>query len=150
MKNGGSGATWLLVLAVIWLASRARTPDPRPDPPDPDSLVAVIRGIARDTLPRDARNDAPRVAAVYRDISREVSRLRDPLFVSPIRRPQEAVGLANSRIDDALGPRRAAWAQTRDQIAAELSRRQQAGEIGRGIYDVGQVMENLAKALEGI
>jgi hypothetical protein len=140
----------LLLLAAILLATgeiQCPAPGPAPDPPPDSSLVQRVRQIVSRQVSGATRSaEARQIAQVYREIAADVEALRDPLHLSPIKRPRDAVGLANHRIDQLLSDRASAWQAARQDIARELSARQ----VGRGIYDVAEVFVQLADALEEV
>lgn len=153
MQNQSNPLALVLIAVLAFFLLRAPDPvPPNPEPPPPPGPVSGIAQMVRDLVarlaPRATAAERAAIAAVYRSLADEIDTLRDPLSPSKLKRPAEAILLADQRIRQTLGDRASDWQPARDAIADELARLDARGEIGRSIYDVAKVFREIAAGLQ--
>jgi len=147
-KQGGNPGLILVaivVLLVMFSGKQPPGPDPGPDPSTP--LAQYVRGLAGQVQGSTRASEAAAIAANYRAVSAEIETLVDPLAMSPLKRPKDAVAKVNELNAQSLGSRSGAWRAFDDAVATRLETMDREGKIERSIYAVGQVYAEIAEGL---
>lgn len=153
-KKRANPAGLLIVAVIAWYVwSHAQPapapPDPVPPTPTPASLAAWVDAQASKITGNTVAHERAELAKNYQAVADEIETLSDPLAVSTLKRPADAIARIAVANQTTLGIRAVAWMPFFDALCKRFEELDAEKKVLRSIYGVGELYAQVADGLRG-